>query len=366
MKSIRYRFVVTTVFTIIISSLLSISISSFVTGTLSFFGIQMPSFLGFALKEMLAPLITIIISCIAITILSKSIVQPIIEINEATKQIAQGDFDICLDHEYLEDEFEQLTKNFNIMAKELKSNEYLRKNFISNVSHEFKTPVAIISGYVKLIDSPDTTEQERKEYCSIIENECEKLNKLSANILSLSRLDNQSIPDAKERFSLDEQIRQSIIHLEPKWSKKNIDFVIDTDSIYYVGSSSLLSHVWTNLIDNAIKFSNNNGIITVTLHETDTYIIATVEDRGIGMDEQTRAHIFDRFFQGDTSHKSEGNGLGLSIVKRIVELSGGKIEVESTQGRGTTFKVYLFKSKQEEQTKSSSAAEGFHLHHVKK
>ncbi|MFR9207065.1 MAG: ATP-binding protein [Lachnospiraceae bacterium] len=304
----------------------------------------MPKLLGYALKELLAPIITIVISCIAITILSKSIVQPIIEINEATKEIAQGNFDIHLDHEYLEDEFEQLTKNFNIMAKELKSNEYLRKNFISNVSHEFKTPVAIISGYVKLIDQPDTTQKERAEYCSIIENECEKC-KLSANILSLSRLDNQSIPDSKDTFCLDEQIRQSIIYLEPKWGKKNIDFSIDTDEINYTGSEALMSHVWTNLIDNAIKFSNNNGIITVTLHETDTYIIATVEDRGIGMDEYTRNHIFDRFFQGDTSHKSDGNGLGLSLAKNC-RLSGGKISGKYAR-KGSTFKVYLYKPAEE-------------------
>lgn len=359
MKSIRYRFVLVTIFTIIASSLLSISLSSFITGGLAFFGIEMPKLLGYALKELLAPIITIVISCIAITILSKSIVQPIIEINEATKEIAQGNFDIHLDHEYLEDEFEQLTKNFNIMAKELKSNEYLRKNFISNVSHEFKTPVAIISGYVKLIDQPNTTQKERAEYCSIIENECEKLNKLSANILSLSRLDNQSIPDSKDTFCLDEQIRQSIIYLEPKWGKKNIDFSIDTDEINYTGSEALMSHVWTNLIDNAIKFSNNNGIITVTLHETDTYIIATVEDRGIGMDEYTRNHIFDRFFQGDTSHKSDGNGLGLSLVKRIVELSGGKIEVESTPGRGSTFKVYLYKPAEEKVEAEATEASRF-------
>lgn len=343
MKSIRSRFIFITVFTIVVSSLLALSLSSFITSLCSFFGVSLPRLFGFALKELLAPLITIVFSCFTITLLSNTIVQPIIEINEATKKIAEGDFDIHLDHQYYEDEFKQLAENFNLMVQELKSNEYLRKNFTSNVSHEFKTPVAIISGYCKLIEDEETTAEERGEYCAVIQSECEKLTKLTANLLSLSKLDNQSLLTDNDAFYLDEQIRQSIIHLEPKWSKKNIDFVLDTDKILYTGSEALLAQVWTNLIDNAVKFSNNNGIITIRLHETDTYIVATVEDRGAGMDEETRRHIFDRFYQGDTSHKSEGNGLGLSIVKSIVEHSNGKIEVESTSGRGTTFTITLFK-----------------------
>ena len=343
MKNIRFRFIFITVFTIVVSSLLALSLSSFITSICGFFGVTLPKLFGVALKELLAPVITIIFSCFTITLLSNTIVQPIIEINEATKKIAEGDFDIHLDHSYYEDEFKQLAENFNLMVQELKNNEYLRKNFTSNVSHEFKTPVAIISGYCKLIDDDDIIPEERSEYCGVIQSECEKLTKLTANLLALSKLDNQSFLTDNDTFYLDEQIRQCIIHLEPKWSKKNIDFALDTDNILYTGSEALLAQVWTNLIDNAVKFSNNNGIITIRLHETETYIVATVEDRGVGMEEDTRLHIFDRFYQGDTSHKSEGNGLGLSIVKSIVEHSNGKIEVESTPGRGTTFKITLFK-----------------------
>lgn len=343
MKSIRFRLIFINIFTVILSSLIALSISTFITGVLSFFDIEMPRLFGLALKEVLAPIITIVISLVTITLMSQNIVQPIIEINEATKKISEGSFDINLDTQYLEDEFKQLAENFNIMAQELKNNEYLHKNFTQNVSHEFKTPVAIISGYVKLIEDKNTSAEERSEYCSIIEKECEKLTQLSANLLSLSRLDNQNILSDNDTFMLDEQIRQSIIHLEPKWSRKNIDFNIDTDAVSYTGSEALLAQVWTNLIDNAIKFSNNNGIITLRLHETETYIIATVEDRGVGMEKDTAAHVFDRFYQGDTSHKSDGNGLGLSIVKSIIEHSNGKIEVESTPGRGSTFKVTLFK-----------------------
>ncbi len=343
MKSIRFRLVFINIFTVVLSSLLALSISTFITGILAFYDVATPKLFGFALKEILSPIITIVISFITITLMSENIVKPIIEINEATKKIAEGDFDIYLEHQYLEDEFKQLTENFNIMAEELKNNEYLHKNFISNVSHEFKTPVAIISGYAKLIDDENTTPEERSEYCAIIESECDKLSRLSANLLSLSRLDNQSILSDNDTFRLDEQIRQSIIHLEPKWSKKNIDIHLDADAVTYTGSEALLLQVWTNLIDNAVKFSNNNGIITVRLHEADTYIVATVEDRGIGMDTETASHVFDRFYQGDTSHKSEGNGLGLSIVKSIVDHSNGKIEVDSTPGRGTIFRITLFK-----------------------
>lgn len=352
MKSIKYRFILITIFAILISSLLSLSITTFITDICSFYGITLPKLFGVALKELLSPAITAVISCVSVSLLSRSVTEPVIELTEATKKIAQGDFDVSLKNNYSEDEFEQLSENFNLMVSELKSNEYLRKNFVSNVSHEFKTPVAVISGYIKLIDDPSSTPEERSEYCKIIENECEKLTTLSKNLLSLSRLENQSIPTARELFRLDEQLRQCIIRLEPKWSKKSIDFNIDTDRIFIRGSESLMMQVWTNLIDNAIKFSNNNGIITVTAHETDSYIIVTVEDRGIGMTEEVRDRVFERFFQGDTSHKEQGNGLGLSIVKSIVEKSGGTISVESTLGRGSKFTVKLFKPKKSEELQS--------------
>ena len=268
MKSMRKRLVISIVFTILVSSLFAVSISSFIMAALQFFKLDPPVILGIRLSEL-----------ITMSVYAQSLIDPIMDVCEATKKVAEGNFDSKLDIKYYSDEeFLELAENFNIMVDELKSNEYLHKNFISNVSHEFKTPVAIISGYTKLIDNPATTNEERSEYCAIINAECEKLTNLSKNLLELSRLDNAGLLTDNDKFKLNEQILDCIIALEPKWGAKDIDFETDLEDITYIGSETLLQQVWTNLIDNAIKFSGKNSIITIRLHETDAYIVATIED----------------------------------------------------------------------------------------
>ena len=226
-----------------------------------------------------------------------------------------------------DDEIGQLTKNFNKMIRELKNIEYLRKDFITNVSHEFKTPLASIQGFAKLLMSESLPDEERKEYAAIILEEASRLTNLSSNILKITKLENQEIVEKRTLFPLDEQIRKSILLLEPAWSKKNIEFDLDLEKSQFSGDEELLQQVWINLLDNAIKFSNESGIISVRLRQNKKNVTVEIADNGIGMNEETKKRLFEKFYQGDKSRG--GRGLGLSLVKRILDLYGGKISVES-------------------------------------
>lgn len=286
----------------------------------------------------------ILIGALLITISGKRAVKPILDLTAATQEVAKGNFDIQVEVKSY-DEIGLLTENFNKMTRELKNIEYLRKDFISNVSHEFKTPIASIQGFAKLLQSDYLSEEERKEYTNIIVEETRRLSNLSSNILKLSKLENQEILEKKDTFFLDEQIRKSILLLEPQWSKKNIEFDIRLDKIQYLGDEELLQQIWINLLGNAIKFSHQNGKIEIELREKDSMIHVEITDYGIGMKEETKNRIFEKFFQGDQSHSYEGNGLGLSLVKRIVDICGGSIYVESELNRGTKFSINLPHSK---------------------
>lgn len=282
----------------------------------------------------------ILIGALLISLSGKRAVKPILELTSATKEVAKGNFDIQVENKS-SDEIGQLTQNFNKMTRELKNIEYLRKDFISSVSHEFKTPIASIQGFAKLLQNDNLTDEEKQEYTSIIVEETTRLSNLSSNILKLSKLENQEILEKKVEFSLDEQIRKSILLLEHQWGKKNIEFDIKLEKIRYLGDEELLQQVWINLLSNAIKFSYENGIINVTLKQTDSDIKVNITDYGIGMGEETRVRIFEKFYQGDKSHSYEGNGLGLPLVKRILDICGGSICMESDLNKGTVFTVSL-------------------------
>jgi len=266
--------------------------------------------------------------------------KPILKLSSATKEVAKGNFDVQVENNS-DDEVGQLTKNFNKMIRELKSIEYLRKDFINSVSHEFKTPIASIQGFAKLLQKGNLSKEEEQEYADIIVEETTRLSKLSSNILRLSSLENQEMLEKKTVFSLDEQIRKIILLLEHKWSNKNIDFDIELDEIQYHGDEELLQQVWINLLDNAIKFSNTNSSIIVRLYRTASAAKLEISDTGIGMSEETMLRIFERFYQGDKAHSYDGNGLGLSLVKRILDLCNGSIHVKSKLHEGSTFTVEL-------------------------
>lgn len=284
--------------------------------------------------------ISILIATILSSIFSKNILSPVRALSKGTEEVAKGDFTVQLDIPK-DHEFGSLTQNFNKMVNELSSIETLRNDFVSNVSHEIKTPLASIQGFAKLIQDGNLNEEEKKEFADIIISESGRLSKLVSNILKLSKLDNQDIITEKVKFSLDEQIRCSILIMEPEWSDKNIEFDIDLDEVYIVENEDLLQQVWLNLIGNAIKFSNERGIIKIKLMSLNNNVLVEISDNGIGIDEENKRHIFEKFYQGDKSRLSSGNGLGLSLVKRIIELCDGDIRVKSKIGEGTTFIVEL-------------------------
>lgn len=283
---------------------------------------------------------SVVISIVLMRIVSKKMVQPIQQLKEATKKVAGGDFSVKLETTR-EDEIGELTSNFNEMVTDLGSIECLQKEFVDNVSHEIKTPITSIQGFADLLDDDTLTKEERKEYIGIIKEEANRLLNLSNNTLKLSKLQNQSKITNKEQIDISEQIRKSISLLEPKWKEKEIVFNVSMEEKYFYGDEELTFQIWINLIDNAIKFSKQNGTIDVILKEKDDFIIVEIKDYGIGMSEEEKKKIFTRFYQIDKSHSEVGSGLGLAIVKRIVELSNGNIEVESQENVGTTMIIKL-------------------------
>lgn len=282
----------------------------------------------------------VIIGAFLIALSGRLAVKPILKLTSATKEVAKGNFDIQVKNNS-HDEVGQLTKNFNKMIRELKSIEYLRKDFITSVSHEFKTPLASIQGFAKLLQKGNLSDDEKEDYTNIIVEESARLSKLSSNILKLSKLENQESIDKKTTFSLDEQIRKSILLLEHEWSLKNIEFDIELDEVKYEGDEELLQQVWINLLNNAIKFSSIDSTIAVKLYKTSSTIKVKIRDTGIGMSGETVIRIFEKFYQGDKAHSYDGNGLGLSLVKRILDLCNGNIYVESKLNEGSTFIVEL-------------------------
>jgi len=271
---------------------------------------------------------------------SRKALNPIRRVIEAIHKVSEGDFKVKVDIKGIS-ELEELSESFNKMTLELSSIETLRSDFINNFSHEFKTPIVSLRGFAKLLKDGDLTEAERQEYLDIIITESERLSELSTNVLNLSKYETLDIVTDKEQFRLDEQIRRTLVILEPKWSKKDLYIDVELDEILYDGNSDLIQQIWINLLDNAIKFSPAADTIKIRLEKLSGSIRVAIRDNGIGMDEQTKDHIFDKFYQGDLSHAKTGYGLGLAIVRRIVQLCGGTIEVQSALGEGSTFTVSL-------------------------
>ena len=284
--------------------------------------------------------------------------EPIKKLRAATKEVAKGNFDVQIE-DNKENEVGDLIQDFNMMVRDLASIETLRNDFIANVSHEFKTPIASIEGCALLLQDSDLTEEERREYAKLIASSAHSLSVLISNILKLSKIENQEIIPEQQKIDLDEQLRQCILILEPQWSGKNINLDIDLDKVEMFGNDEMLSQVWINIIGNAIKFTDNGGNIGIRLYDDDENIMVSIKDDGIGMSEEVQRHIFDKFYQGDKTHSGEGNGLGLPLVKRIVDMHGGKIAVDSAPGEGSCFTVYfpkyvVLKNKKKSDTKSEN------------
>jgi len=283
---------------------------------------------------------SIFISVVIVRTTSKRMLLPIKRLSVAAKKVSAGDFSIKLET-YREDEVGELTNNFNDMVKDLASIESLQKEFVDNVSHEIKTPITSIQGFAQLLRDDNISKEEKNEYIDIIEEESNRLLNLSTSMLKLSKLQNQNKITNIEQIDISEQIRKALSLLEPKWKEKEIVFNISMKKRYFYGDEDLIFQVWVNLLENAIKFSKQNGKIDISLKEKENWIEIKIKDYGIGMDEEERKKIFTRFYQIDKSHSAKGSGLGLAIVKRIVELSKGKIDVISEKNVGTTIIVNL-------------------------
>lgn len=274
-------------------------------------------------------------------IVGGKVIGAIVEISDATRQIARGNFNIRLRKHSCVKELDEMARNFELMAQELSGIEIFRSDFINNASHEFKTPLAAAEGYAQLLKNRNLSEENREFYLDRILYNMGKLSSMTGNILQLSRLENQEILQEKTLFSLDEQIREGILLFEDDWNEKKLELNVELDEVEYEGNRSLLAQVWQNLIGNAVKFTENGGRIGVFLIRETECVKVRIEDSGIGMDEKTAERIFEKFYQGDTSRSSEGNGLGLALVKRIIDLHGGTIAVRSVPGRGSIFEVVL-------------------------
>lgn len=271
--------------------------------------------------------------------------KPIRKIAEAARRVADGDFTVRI-HPFRKDgkkdEIEVLVEDFNTMIEELGTIETLKTDFIANVSHEIKSPLSVIQSYATAIQDDTLSPEERHEYSKTIVEASKRLSELVTNILRLSKLENQEIIPISEPYALGEQLYDCIIENEELGEKKGITFIgdgINEVSVNY--DKALLELVWNNLITNAIKFTDSGGEVTLTLKEESGYAVVTINDTGCGMSEGTMEHIFDKFYQGDTSHATEGNGLGLSLVKKVIDILGGQISVVSRINEGTTFTVKL-------------------------
>jgi signal transduction histidine kinase len=267
--------------------------------------------------------------------------KPVKEILSATKKIAEGDFSVRIlpKHSYDKyNEYDMIKENLNAMAMELEKNEVLKTDFISNVSHEIKTPVSIIKSYASLLEK-ETDIEKRAEYRHQIALASNRLSELVTNILQLNKLENQALKIEYKPIRLDDMLADSIINFEKIIEEKNIELECDFEEVIVSSSKSHLDIVWNNLISNAVKFTPHGGKIYVSVNWIDGDAVVSVKDTGCGIDKETGKRIFDKFYQGDTSHAGEGNGLGLALVKKVIDLLGGEISVVSELGKGSTFTV---------------------------
>ncbi|MBQ9113515.1 MAG: HAMP domain-containing histidine kinase [Clostridia bacterium] len=270
--------------------------------------------------------------------------KPVEKILKATDKIAKGDFSARLqpDHEYGKyTGYDLIIENINTLAAELEKTEVLKTDFISNVSHELKTPLTVIQNYSQLLQKEDLDEESRKKYAKILSQAAKRFSDLITNILKLNKLENQKIQPEYQRFDLTALVAECVVAYEELLENKKIELVCDLDEVMAYSVPSLLELIWNNLLSNAAKFTNEGGRVEITLKKQGKNAVVSVSDTGCGISPETGARIFEKFYQGDTSHSQEGNGLGLALVKKVVDVLGGEISVHSELGKGSRFEVTL-------------------------
>lgn len=275
-----------------------------------------------------------------------SVDRPVKIITDATEKIMKGDFSVRISpmQGAASEGFNQIITAINSMAQELSGIETLRTDFVSNVSHEMKTPLSVMQNYGTLLQGAELSQEKRIEYAKGVTDASRRMADMMTNILKLNRLENQQIFPKMEVFDLGEQLCECLLQYESVWEKANIEIETDiAEDVKVKADAELLSLVWNNLFSNAFKFTEAGGTVSVSLAATSHHAIVKVRDTGCGMTPEIGAHIFEKFYQGDTSHSTQGNGLGLALVKRVVDIMQGEINVESTVGKGTTFTVKIEK-----------------------
>ena len=345
--TLRKYIAIVSILTFISSCIISTAIT---IGAIKIFYKEAITYEKLVLVCILILVLALIIAWFSLWVGAGHLTKPLIDVSNTVKQVAEGNFKVNIkrrnttdcEYEYI-NEVDELAKNVNKMVAELDGMDYMRKDFMSNVSHEIKTPIAAITGFTEILLDGNIDENERHEYLEVINNESIRISRLCENMLHMSRLDSQVIVSSVQKIRLDEQIRKCIILLSEKWSEKEIDFSINLEKVSIFSDADMLQQVWINLIDNAIKYSGDNCKIDISVKRlNDKSVAVSISDNGIGIEEKKLHKIFDKFYQCEESHKKSGSGLGLSISKRIIELLNGTIECKSKKDFGTTMVVTLF------------------------
>ncbi len=288
-------------------------------------------------------LISLVMGAVIAGFLSIIPLKPVNKWINGMNRLASGDFKVRMEFGKplgSHPTFVELTDSFNTLAKELQNTEMLRGDFINNFSHDFKTPLVSIAGFAKLLKKGNLTQEQKEQYLTAIEEESMRLSSMATNVLNLTKIENQAILSELSKFNLSEQIRSSILLLEDKWSKKDIELQLEFDEYTIEASEELLKQIWINLLDNAVKFTPHCGTVSVAITEDIGKVSVTVSNTGSEISAENLKKIWYKFYQADESHASEGNGVGLAIVKRVVDLHGGVISVKSGEGM-TSFTVEL-------------------------
>ena len=344
--TLRKYIAIVSILTFISSCIISTAIT---IGAIKIFYKEAITYEKLVLVCILILVLALIIAWFSLWVGAGHLTKPLIDVSNTVKQVAEGNFKVNIkrrdttkcEYEYI-NEVDELAKNVNKMVAELDGMDYMRKDFMSNVSHEIKTPIAAITGFTEILLDGSIDESERQEYLEVINKESMRISRLCENMLHMSRLDSQVIVSSMQKIRLDEQLRKCIILLTEKWSNKEIDFSIDLEEVSILSDYDMLQQVWINLIDNAIKYSRENCKIDISVKRlNDKSVKVSISDNGIGIEEGKLHRIFDKFYQCEESHKKSGSGLGLSISKRIVELLNGTIECKSKKDFGTTMVVTL-------------------------
>ncbi|MBQ7224157.1 MAG: HAMP domain-containing histidine kinase [Clostridia bacterium] len=336
-RKMRWILIFGTAIVLIAGAILAVGIESFLetTGILSIEDISNLGIWGFVIINV----VSIIIGSVLAYFASKIILKPINELVDGLGKLSQGDYSTRL-HFNEKSDMSKISDAFNSCAEELEHTEIMRSDFINNFSHEFKTPISAINGFVKLLERDDIPKEKRQKYLAVIREETERLSDMTTNILMLTKVESQGILTEKEEFYLSEQIRSCGLLLEKKWQEKRLKLIFDFEEHTIVANEEMLKQVWLNLLDNAIKFAKKDSQLTVRIQSTGEVIIVDVENEGVEIKEEDRERIFHKFYQAEKTSSKSGNGIGLSIVKYIVELHNGTVDVESGKGK-TVFTVAL-------------------------